>query len=75
MEFMCCVSVDCITGGGKHVDMFISFIKHFMETSLPFLHEPPQVVYYYHLRVHHPGTLLFKFSPLCTAILYVLETC
>jgi hypothetical protein len=37
---MCCVSVDCITGGGKRVDMLISFIKHFVETRLLFYMNP-----------------------------------
>jgi len=40
MEFMCCVSLDCITGGGKRVDMLISFIKYFVETSLHFYMNP-----------------------------------
>jgi uncharacterized membrane protein YjjP (DUF1212 family) len=40
MEFVCCVSVDCITGGGKLVDMLISFIKYFVGTYLLFYMNP-----------------------------------
>ena len=36
MEFMCSVSLDCITGEGKRVDTLISFINYFVETSLLF---------------------------------------
>ena len=41
MKFRCWVCVDSTTGGGKHVDMLISFIKLFVIYM-----SPPQVVYY-----------------------------
>jgi hypothetical protein len=72
---MFCVSVDCITGGGERVDMLISFIKYFVETSLTFYMNPRRL-YTIIIYEHITQGPYFSNSPfLSTATLYFLETC
>jgi len=63
MEFVCRVSVDCITGGTKRVDMLISFINYFVETNLPF-YTNPRRLYTIIIHEHITQELYFLNSPL-----------